>query len=92
LKEKQLSAPVKRGSFMNRNRNISIVRESSHDAKYVSSHHSAGGNSRGMSFAEFIERLEEHPVNQAPEKKSLKDLARTVIGIVSFGIFKNIIG
>jgi hypothetical protein len=77
---------------MNRKKNTRIVRESSHDAKYVSSRHSAGGNSRRMSFAEFIQRLEEHLGNQAPEKKSLKDLARTVIGIVSFGIFKNIIG
>jgi hypothetical protein len=77
---------------MNRNRNIGIVEKSSRDAAYMSAGHKARSNSSGISLAEFAERLEEHAGNQAPAKKGFKDLARTLISIVSFGMFKNIIG
>ena len=78
---------------MNKSGNIRIFEESSHDVKYVSSRSSTGGTSRSMSFAEFIERLEEHASTQNTlAKKSLRDLARTVLSIASFGLFKDFIG
>ncbi len=77
---------------MNRYNNMRIVRELSHDAKHLLSNQSAEGNSRSISFAEFIERLEEHAGNLVPAKKSLKDLTREILRILSVGTFKNIIG
>lgn len=77
---------------MNRNRNIRKIKESCRNAEGLFSPYSDGSNSRGMTFAEFARHLEERDAIQNLAEKSFTDIARTVFGIGSLGIFKHLIG
>jgi hypothetical protein len=46
----------------------------------------------GISLAEFIEHKNEESSIRTKENKGSKGLIATIISIVSFGVFKNIIG
>jgi hypothetical protein len=46
----------------------------------------------GVPLAEFIDRLNEQSNIPTPDNNSFKDLVATIISIVSFSMFKNIIG
>jgi hypothetical protein len=50
------------------------------------------GRLMGISFEEFVERLNEHADGLSQGKKNAKDVARAIINIVAFGVFKNTLG
>lgn len=51
-----------------------------------------GRTPRGISFAEFVQHLEEHHGTQDTTKKGTDCIARTFLSVVSFAVFKHIVG